>query len=44
MRADPVSLVSHQIRANCTAELPIKETVWPEAMIRKLRFQYAFCV
>ena len=36
---EPVSLASHQISENWTAELPIRETVWPAAMVRNFCFQ-----
>ena len=35
---EPVSLASHQISENWTAELPIRETVWPAAMVRNFCF------
>ena len=37
---EPVSLASHQIRENWTAERPIRYTVWPAAMVRNFCFHF----
>lgn len=35
--AEPVVLVSHQMRANCITSLPIQEAICPVQMVKKGR-------